>query len=128
MLCASVRTVRRLSLLCVLSLTVATPNVLAQDQRNATGEYGVVVSRSVEASNVGAAILEQGGNAVDAAIATGFALAVTHPSAGNIGGGGFMLVHPNDGRDPAFVDYREKAPLASTEDMYIDGGSRKNHR
>ncbi|HCH37432.1 MAG TPA: gamma-glutamyltransferase [Acidobacteria bacterium] len=53
---------------------------------------------------------------------------MTYPSAGNIGGGGFMLVHPNDGRDPAFVDYREKAPLASTEDMYIDGGSRKNHR
>ncbi|MBE39730.1 MAG: gamma-glutamyltransferase [Acidobacteria bacterium] len=128
MLCAPVCTVRRLSLVCVLSLAVATPGVLAQDQRNATGAYGVVVSRSVEASNVGAAILEQGGNAVDAAIATGFALAVTYPSAGNIGGGGFMLVHPNDGRDPAFVDYREKAPLASTEDMYIDGGSRKNHR
>ena len=120
--------VRRVSLIFVLALLVVVPNGWAQDHRNATSEHGVAVSRSVEASDVGAAILEQGGNAVDAAIAIGFALAVTHPSAGNIGGGGFMLVYPGDGRDPAFVDYREKAPLASTEDMYVDGGSRKNHR
>ncbi|MBF86143.1 MAG: gamma-glutamyltransferase [Acidobacteria bacterium] len=125
---ACVYPVRRVSLIFVLALLVVVPNGWAQDHRNATSEHGVAVSRSVEASDVGAAILEQGGNAVDAAIAIGFALAVTHPSAGNIGGGGFMLVYPGDGRDPAFVDYREKAPLASTEDMYVDGGSRKNHR
>ena len=120
----------RISLVFVLALVVAASGALAQsvDHRNATSEHGVVVSRSVDASDVGAAILEEGGNAVDAAIATGLALAVTHPSAGNIGGGGFMLVYPGDGRDPAFVDYREKAPLASTEDMYVDGGSRKDHR
>ena len=118
------------SLIFVLALLVTTPVTWAQgiDHRNVTSEHGVVVSRSVDASDVGVAILEQGGNAVDAAIATGFALAVTHPSAGNIGGGGFMLVHPGAGGDPAFVDYREKAPLASTEDMYVEGGSRKNHR
>ncbi len=120
----------RFSRIFVLTLAFAVSGALAQDvdHRNATSEHGMVVSRSVEASDIGAAILEQGGNAVDAAIATGFALAVTYPFAGNIGGGGFMLVHPGDGRDPAFVDYREKAPLASTEDMYVDGGSRKNHR
>ncbi len=120
----------RFSLMLVLTLALAVSGALTQgiDHRNATSEYGMVVSRSVEASDIGAAILEQGGNAVDAAVATGFALAVTYPFAGNIGGGGFMLVHPGDGSDPAFVDYREKAPLASTEEMYVDGGGRKNHR
>ena len=122
----------RRSLILILALLVAAPAALshaqAVDQRNATSEHGMVVSRQVDASNVGAAILEQGGNAVDAAIATGLALAVTHPSAGNLGGGGFMLIYPGDGRDAVFVDYREKAPLASTEDMFVEGGSRKNHR
>ncbi|MBU22264.1 MAG: gamma-glutamyltransferase [Acidobacteria bacterium] len=111
-----------------MALVVAAPAALAQDHRDATSDYGMVVSRSVDASDVGASILAQGGNAVDAAIATGLALAVTHPSAGNVGGGGFMLVHPGDGTAPTFVDYREKAPLASTEEMFIEGGSRKNHR
>ena len=122
----------RRSLILILALLVAAPAALshaqAVDHRNATSEHGMVVSRQVDASNVGAAILEQGGNAVDAAIATGLALAVTHPSAGNLGGGGFMLIYPGDGRDAVFVDYREKAPLASTEDMFVEGGSRKNHR
>lgn len=63
-------------------------------------------------------ILLAGGNAVDAAVAAGFALAVTYPEAGNIGGGGFMLIHM-DG-DDAFIDYREKAPLAAHRDMYLD--------
>ncbi len=64
-------------------------------------------------------ILKSGGNAVDAAVAVGFALAVVHPVAGNIGGGGFMLVHEHDGRN-LFIDYREKAPLAATTNMYLD--------
>ena len=93
-----------------LSLVVVQgTTVMAQDHRNATSAHGMVVSISVEASDVGAKILEQGGNAVDAAIATAFALAVTHPSAGNIGGGGFMLVHPGDGSAPTFIAYREKS-------------------
>src|SRR5678815_2144022 len=70
---------------------------------------GVVVSVSGIASDIGASILARGGNAVDAAVATGFALAVTHPSAGNLGGGGFMLARFADGRT-AFIDFRERAP------------------
>lgn len=80
---------------------------------------GMVVSSHYLASQAGVEILKKGGNAVDAAIATGFALAVTHPSAGNIGGGGFMVVHTNDGRVTAF-DFREKAPAAAHERMYLD--------
>ncbi|MHC5063345.1 MAG: gamma-glutamyltransferase [Planctomycetota bacterium] len=99
-----------------------------QDRRDVSGEFGVVASSSPDASDLGAAIMEQGGNAVDAAIATAFAMAVTHPTAGNIGGGGFMLIYPADGSPPVFIDYREKAPLSSTPDMYAEGGSRKNHR
>ena len=88
----------------------------------------MVVAVSPDAVVVGARILEQNGNAVDSAIATAFALAVTHPAAGNIGGGGFMLVQPSDGSPPVFIDYREKAPLASTREMYVEGGSKNNHR
>lgn len=82
-------------------------------------KHGMVVSSHYLASQAGVEILKKGGNAVDAAIATGFALAVTHPSAGNIGGGGFMVVHTNDGRVTAF-DFREKAPAAAHERMYLD--------
>lgn len=79
---------------------------------------GMVVSTSDIASEVGAAILSRGGNAIDAAVATGFALAVTHPSAGNIGGGGFMVIRFADGRSTT-IDYREKAPLRATRTMYL---------
>jgi gamma-glutamyltranspeptidase / glutathione hydrolase len=79
---------------------------------------GMVVSVSGLASDIGAAILGQGGNAVDAAVATAFALAVTHPSAGNIGGGGFMIIRLPDGKATT-IDYRERAPLASTATMYL---------
>ncbi len=80
---------------------------------------GMVVSVERRASQVGRAVLRAGGNAVDAAIATGFALAVTHPSAGNIGGGGFMVVRFPDGRATA-IDFREKAPLAAHPEMFLD--------
>src|SRR3990172_6294418 len=79
---------------------------------------GMVVSASNLASKVGLQVLKAGGNAVDAAVATGFALAVTYPSAGNIGGGGFMNIRMADGRI-AVIDYREVAPLAATRDMYL---------
>jgi gamma-glutamyltranspeptidase/glutathione hydrolase len=84
-----------------------------------TSREGMVITTSAPASDVGAAILKKGGNAVDAAVATAFALAVTHPSAGNIGGGGFMVIRPAKG-SPITIDYRERAPLRSTPTMYLD--------
>ncbi|MEZ4415249.1 MAG: gamma-glutamyltransferase [Gemmatimonadota bacterium] len=84
-----------------------------------TADSGMVVSTDSIASTVGIAILKAGGNAVDAAVATGFALAVVNPEAGNIGGGGFMVVRLADGESYA-LDYREKAPAAATRDMYLD--------
>lgn len=83
------------------------------------GENGMVASRSAIASQVGADIMKQGGNAIDAAVATGFALAVTYPSAGNIGGGGFMVIHLADGK-VLTLDFRETAPSAAHRDMYLD--------
>jgi gamma-glutamyltranspeptidase / glutathione hydrolase len=80
---------------------------------------GMVVTAQHLASEAGAEILRQGGNAVDAAVAAGFALAVTHPCCGNIGGGGFMLIRFADGRN-AFINFREKAPSAARADMYLD--------
>ena len=82
-------------------------------------ERGMVVSAERNASEAGAAVMRAGGNAVDAAVATGFALAVTLPIAGNVGGGGFMVVRFPDGT-AATVDYRETAPAAATRDMFLD--------
>jgi len=80
---------------------------------------GMVVTAQHLASDVGAAILRQGGNAVDGAVAVGYALAVTHPCCGNLGGGGFMTIHLADGRN-TFINFREKAPLAARADMFLD--------
>jgi gamma-glutamyltranspeptidase / glutathione hydrolase len=80
---------------------------------------GMVVTAQHTASEVGAQILRQGGNAIDAAVAVGYALAVTHPCCGNLGGGGFMTIHLADGRN-TFINFREKAPLAARADMFLD--------
>ena len=82
-------------------------------------QHAIVVSVHELASQAGVEILQAGGNAVDGAVATGFALAVVHPPAGNIGGGGFMLIRMADGK-AHFLDYRERAPAAATRDMYLD--------
>lgn len=105
----------------------------AQDYASNAGKLiestgGMVVSASPEASAVGAAVLRAGGNAVDAAVATGFALAVTYPSAGNIGGGCYILIRMADGRETA-IDARETAPAAAFRDMYIgEDGSVEQER
>jgi gamma-glutamyltranspeptidase/glutathione hydrolase len=85
----------------------------------ATGTGGAVASAEANASRIGVEILQRGGNAVDAAIAVGFALGVTHPSAGNIGGGGFMVIRLPDGTSTT-IDYREMAPGKASRDMYLD--------
>jgi gamma-glutamyltranspeptidase/glutathione hydrolase len=92
----------------------------AEGLRPVHAKKAMVVSVHQEASKVGAEIMRQGGNAVDAAVATGFALAVVHPAAGNIGGGGFMLLRMANG-EVHFLDFREKAPKAASRDMYLDG-------
>jgi gamma-glutamyltranspeptidase/glutathione hydrolase len=82
-------------------------------------EHGMVVTAQHLASEVGVDVLKKGGNAVDAAVAVGYALAVVYPTAGNIGGGGFMTIRLKDGKT-TFLDFRERAPLASTKTMYLD--------
>ncbi len=84
-----------------------------------TGLNGMVSSREYLATESALEILKGGGNAIDAAVALGFALAVTNPQAGNIGGGGFMLVHSAETGETVAIDYREKAPLAATRDMFL---------
>jgi gamma-glutamyltranspeptidase / glutathione hydrolase len=92
---------------------------MAGKARVATGASAMVVSGSPLASEAGRDVLRRGGNAVDAAVAVGFALAVVHPEAGNIGGGGFMVIRRKDGTAAA-IDYRETAPGAATRDMFVD--------
>src|SRR5690349_21297154 len=96
-------------------------------------ENGMVVSAQHLATMVGVDVLKRGGNAIDAAVAVGYALAVVYPAAGNLGGGGFMTIQLADGRK-TFIDFREKAPLAATANMYLDsagnvikGASTKGH-
>jgi gamma-glutamyltranspeptidase / glutathione hydrolase len=103
----------------------APPSRGAEPPREFRG--GVVVAVSAPAAAVGRAGLQQGGNAVDAAVATAFALAVTHPAAGNIGGGGFMLVHPPHAA-PAVIDYRETAPAAAHATLFKKGASVYDHK
>ena len=91
----------------------------AASQAPVAAENGIVVTAQHLATRVGVDVLKDGGNAVDAAVAVGYALAVVYPAAGNIGGGGFMTIQLADGRK-TFLDFREKAPLAATANMYLD--------
>src|SRR5260370_25941222 len=110
---------RRLILLLRAALTVCWAPFVAASREPVHASHGIVVSVHELASRAGVEIMQAGGNAIDAAVATGFALAVVHPPAGNLGGGGFMLIRMADGRTH-FLDYREKAPAAATRDMYLD--------
>ena len=99
-----------------IALALTLPLAARQPVR---GREAMVVAQDPIATDVGVQILKQGGNAIDAATAIGFALQTTWPFAGNIGGGGFMLIRFADGRT-TFIDFREKAPAAASRDMYID--------
>ncbi|HEX7705023.1 MAG TPA: gamma-glutamyltransferase [Thermoanaerobaculia bacterium] len=107
---------RSLAVVVVLALSMPAHAAFREPVR---ARNAMVASVSEIASRVGSDVMKKGGNAVDAAIAVGFALAVTWPSAGNIGGGGFMLIHKGDGATEA-IDYRERAPLAAHRTMYLD--------
>src|SRR4051812_27174614 len=84
-----------------------------------TARHGMVVTQEARASRIGADILKRGGNAVDAAVAVGFAMAVTYPRAGNIGGGGFMVIHSTERGEDVAIDYRETAPAATTKEIFL---------
>jgi gamma-glutamyltranspeptidase / glutathione hydrolase len=107
------------------------PTPVTPPEQTVRAQHGMVVSANAIASRAGMEVLRTGGNAVDAAIATGFALAVVHPTAGNIGGGGFMVIRFPDGRSTA-IDFREKAPLLAHPEMWVDPAtgeysSRRHH-
>lgn len=103
-------------LLIALPLAAASPDPVR-------ARHGMVASSTEISSQIGVDVMKKGGNAVDAAVAVAFALAVTWPAAGNIGGGGFMLIRNADGTTDA-IDYRERAPLAATRDMYLDANGK----
>src|SRR3981081_3495622 len=110
-----------------LALCAATSSAQKASGRALSAPHGMVVSASSIASEAGRDVLAAGGNAVDAAIATGFALAVTYPAAGNIGGGGFMVIRFPDGRATT-IDFREMAPKAATPTMFTDStGAYSSH-
>jgi gamma-glutamyltranspeptidase/glutathione hydrolase len=125
-------TASRRALLAVLALGIASCVASAQEGRRTfytppeagtvhpvPAEHGMVVAQERLAAEIGADILRQGGNAVDAAVATGFAMAVTYPRAGNLGGGGFMVIHSADRNQDVAIDYRETAPAATTRDIFL---------
>ena len=109
----------RYFLIAIFALAAASQLAASSAVRPVHGTKAMVATVHPEASKVGVAILQQGGNAIDAAVAVGFALAVVYPEAGNIGGGGFMLFRRADG-EVHFLDYREKAPAKATANMYLD--------
>ena len=107
---------RRIFVLFLLVVFIAPAHAARQPVH---ARHAMVVAQESIAADVGVSVLQKGGNAVDAAVAVGFALAVTHPFAGNLGGGGYMLVRLSDGR-ATFIDFRERAPERASHDMYLD--------
>ena len=108
-------------LLCLSNNTLFAQTTLDYDNRihpELAQDY-MVVSQNHHSTDVGYQILKQGGNAIDAAVAVGFALAVTLPRAGNIGGGGFMLIYSADSQEVSAIDYRSAAPVTATSEMYL---------
>src|SRR6266849_1510577 len=116
----SILMLRKVALLVLFAATAGAGLCARQPVR---ARHAMVATREAHATDIGVAILESGGNAVDAAVAVGFALAVTHPAAGNLGGGGFLLARFADGRT-AFIDFRERAPAAASRDMYLDSAGK----
>ncbi len=98
---------------------VTLPPHIGATRQPLRARHGMVVAMEATAADVGVSVLQKGGNAVDAAVAVGFALAVTHPFAGNLGGGGYMLIRLADGRT-TFIDFRERAPEKASRNMYLD--------
>lgn len=109
-----------------LTLVFATPAMATTTPAPVTARHAMVVTAQHLATRVGVKILKEGGNAVDAAVAVGYALAVVHPCCGNLGGGGFMTLHLADGRN-LFLNFRERAPLAATANMYLNPNGTVNH-
>ncbi|HEX3742349.1 MAG TPA: gamma-glutamyltransferase [Bryobacteraceae bacterium] len=107
----------------IFSLLLMAAAIPAWAAHPVRAKHGMVVTVEPHATEVGLKVLEAGGNAVDAAVAVGFALAVTHPGAGNLGGGGFMLLRLADGRT-TFIDFRERAPLGASRNMYVDAAGK----
>lgn len=121
----SLQTLTRMACLALCLATLTTPvfsQAILEGERfhPASAHNGMVATSHTLATEVALKVLKDGGNAVDAAVTAGFALAVTQPRSGNIGGGGFMLISKGDGSAPEAIDYREKAPSAATETMYQD--------
>src|SRR5262249_22384992 len=110
---------RAAMLIVAVVLAAASAAPLHATRQPLRARHGMVVAMESIAADVGVSVLQKGGNAVDAAVAVGFAMAVTHPFAGNIGGGGFMLIRFADGR-ATFIDFRERAPEKASRDMYLD--------
>src|SRR6266446_7363069 len=108
----------RFLILCTPCALLAPP-LAAAPMRPVHAPRAMVASVHELASRAGVEMMQAGGNAVDAAVATGFALAVVHPQAGNLGGGGFLLLRKANG-EVRFIDFREKAPAAATQNMYLD--------